>query len=46
MLIVICVKRPSEEGDPLGWGDRFEKFVETEGILTLPKFLSSNGSLI
>ena len=56
MLIVFCVKRPSEEGAPLGWGIELcgsssflgglRSLLNTEGILTLAMFLLSDGSLI
>ena len=56
MLIVFCVERPSEEGVPLGWGIELfgsysclgglKSLLNTEGILTLPMFLLSDGSLI
>ena len=56
MLIVFCVKRPSEEGAPLGVGielcgsssclGALRSLLNTEGILTLPMFLLSDGSLI
>ena len=56
MLIVFCVKRPSKEGAPIGWGielcgssnclDGLRSLLNTEGILTLPMFLLSDGSLI
>ena len=56
MLIVFCVERPSEEGVPLGWGIELcgsscclgglRSLLNTEGILTLPMFLLSDGSLI
>ena len=56
MLIVFCVKRPSEEGVPLGGGIELcgsssclgglRSLLNTEGILTLPMFLLSDGSLI
>ena len=55
MLIVFCVKRPSEEGVPLGGGIELygsssclgglRSLFNTEGILTLPMFLLSDGSL-
>ena len=56
MLIGFCVERPSKECTPLGgWiklcgtssclGD-LRSFLNTEGILTLPMFLLSDGSLI
>ena len=51
-----CVERPSEEGAPLGWGIELcgssscvwglRSLLNTEGILTLPMFLLSDGSLI
>ena len=56
MLIVFCAERPSEEGAPLGWGielcgssshlEGLRSLLNTEGILTLPMFLLSDGSLI
>ena len=56
MLIVFCVERPSEECAPLGWGIELcgsssclgglRSWLITEGILTLPIFLLSDGSLI
>ena len=56
MLIVFCVERPSEEGASLGWGIELyggsrcvgglSSLLDTEGILTLPMFLLSDGSLI
>ena len=56
MLIVFCVERPSEEGAPLGWGielcgsssclEGLRSLLNTEGILTVPMFLLSDGSLI
>ena len=56
MLIVFCVKRPSEEGASLGRGIELcgsstclgglKSLLNTEGILTLPMFLLSDGSLI
>ena len=56
MLIVLCAKRPSEEGVPLRWGiglcgsssclGALRSLLNTEGILTLPMFLLSDGSLI
>ena len=56
MLIVFCVERPSEEGAPLGWGIELcgssscvgglRSLLNTEGILMLPMFLLSDGSLI
>ena len=56
MLIVFCVERPREEGASHGWGDRTIRrsscvwglriLLNTEGILTLPMFLLSDGSLI
>ena len=56
MLIVFCVERPSEEGAPLGWGielcgsssclEGLRSLLNTDGILTLPMFLLSDGSLI
>ena len=56
MLIVFCVKRPSEEGAPLEWGIELcgsssclgglRSLLNTEGILPLPMFLLSDGSVI
>ena len=56
MLIVFCIKRPSEKGAPLGGGveiygissclGALRGLLNTEGILTLPMFLLSDGSLI
>ena len=56
MLIVFCVERPNEEGASLGGGielcgcsgclSGLRSFLNTEGILTLPMFLLSDGSLI
>ena len=56
MLIVFCVERPSEECAPLGGGIELcgsssclaglRSFLNTQGILTLPIFLLSDGSLI
>ena len=53
MLIVFCVERPSKGSAPLGWGNRsssclggLRSLLNTEGILTLPMFLLSDGSLI
>ena len=56
MLIVFCVERPSKEGAPLGGGLELcgsssclrglRNLLNTEGILTLPMFLLSDGSLI
>ena len=56
MLIVFCVERPSKEGTPLGGGIELcgsssflgglRSLLNTEGILTLPVFLLSDGSLI
>ena len=56
MLIVFCVKRPSEEDAPLSGGIELcgssscvgglRSSLTTEGILTLPMFLLSDGSLI
>ena len=56
MLIVFYVKRPSEEGAPLGWATELcasstclgglRSLLNTEGILTLPMFLLSDGSFI
>ena len=56
MLNVFCVERPSEEGAPLGGEielcgsssclEGLRNLLNTEGILTLPMFLFSDGSLI
>ena len=56
MLIVFCVKKPIEEGAPLGWGIELcgsssclgglRSLLNIEGILTLPVFLLSDGSLL
>ena len=56
VLIVFCIERPSEEGAPLGWGIELcghssclgglRSLLNTEGILILPMFLLSDGSLI
>ena len=56
MLIAFCVERPSEEGPPLGGGielcgsssclEGLRSLLNNEGILTLPMFLLSDGSLI
>ena len=56
LLIVFCVKRPSNEGAPLGWGIEIcgrsscqgglRSLLNTEGILTLPMFLLNDGSLM
>ena len=56
MLIVFCVERPSEEGAPLSGGielcessscvGNLRSLLNTEGILTLPMFLLSDGPLI
>ena len=56
VLIVFCVERPSEEGVFLGWGTELcgssscvwglRSLLNTKGILTLPMFLLSDGSLI
>ena len=56
MLNVFCVKRPSEEGAPLGGGIELcasssclgglRNLLNTEGMLTLPMFLLSDRSLI
>ena len=56
MLIAFCVERPSEEGAPLGRGieqcgsssclEGLRSLLNTGGILTLPMFLLSDGSLI
>ena len=56
MLIVFCVKSPSEEGAPLEWGIELcgsssclgglRSLLNTEGILILPMFLLRDGSLI
>ena len=55
-MSVFCVERPSEEGVPLDGGielcgssnylEGLRSLLNTEGILTLPMFLSSDGSLI
>ena len=54
--VVFCVERPSEEGAPWGGGielcgsasclEGLRSLLNTEGILTLPMFLLSDGSLI
>ena len=54
--MVFSVERPSKEGSPLGWGIELcgsssclaglRSLLNTEGILTLPMFLLSDGSLI
>ena len=56
LIIVFCAERPSKEGAPLGggielcggssclWGLR--SLLNTVGILTLPMFPLSDGSLI
>ena len=54
--VVFCVERPSEEGAFLGWQidlcgnysclGGLRSLLDTEGILTLPIFLLSDGSLI
>ena len=56
MLIVFCVKRPSEEGAPFGGGIKLcgsyscvgglRSLLNIEGILPLTMFLLSDGSLI
>ena len=55
VLIVFGVERPSEEGYPLGreielcgssHQGGWKSLLNTEGILTLPMFLLSDGSLI
>ena len=56
VLIVFCVKRASEEGAPLGGGIELcgsssclgglRSLLNTEGILTPPMLLLSDGSLI
>ena len=56
MLIVFCVERPSKEGFPFRWGIELcgsssclgglRSMLNTKGILTLPMFLLSDGSLI
>ena len=56
VLIVFCVERPSKEGVPCGWGIEIcgcsscmwglRSLLSTEGILILPMFLLSDGSLI
>ena len=56
MLIVFCVERPSEEGVPLGWEIELcgssisvvalRSLLNIKGILTLPMFVLSDGSLI
>ena len=56
MSIVCCIERPSEEGSPLGQEIELcgisscvgglRSMLNTEGILTLPMFLLSDGFLI
>ena len=56
MLIVFYVESPSKEGAPLGWEIELcgssscvgglRSLLNTEGILALPMFLLSDGSLI
>ena len=56
VLIVFCVEIPSEEGAPIEWGielcgsssclEGLKSLLNTKGILTLPMFLLSDGSLI
>ena len=56
MLNIFSVERPSDKGAPLGWGIELcgrsscvgglGSLLNTEGILTLPLFLLSEGSLI
>ena len=56
MLIVFCVERPSEESSPPWWGielcgssscmGALRSLLNTEGNMTLPMFLLSDGSLI
>ena len=56
MLIVFCIERPSEEGAHLGKGielcgissclEGLRSVLNAAGILTLPMFLLSHGSLI
>ena len=56
MLIIFCVERPGKEVALLGWGEELcgssscleglRSLLHTEGILTLPIFLLSDGSLI
>ena len=56
MLIVFSVERPSKNGTPLGREIElcrsssclggYRSLLNTEGILTLPMFLLSEGSLI
>ena len=56
VLIVFCVERPSKEDAPFGRGIKLcgsssclgglRSLLNTEGILTLPMFLLSDGSLI
>ena len=56
MLIVFCVERPSKEDAPLGGGIELcgsfsclgglSSLLNTEGILTIPMFLLSDGSFI
>ena len=55
MLIVFSVERPSKEGAPMGGGIELcgssrclgdlISLLNTEGIMTLPMFLLSDGSL-
>ena len=56
VLIVFCIERPSKEDAPLGWEielcgsssclGALGSLLNTEGILPLPVFLLSDGSLI
>ena len=56
MFIFFCVKRPSEEGAPLGGGielcgsssclGALRSLLNTEGILSFTMFLLSDGSLM
>ena len=56
MLLVFCIERPNKEGASLGWEIEvcgspsclggLRSLLNTEGILTLPMFLLSDGSLI
>ena len=56
VLIIFCVEIPGKEGAPLGGGielcgspsclEGLRCLLNTEGILTLPIFLLSDGSLI
>ena len=56
MLIVFCIERPSKEGAPWGGGielcgsssclEGLRILLNTEGILTLPMFPLSDGSLM